>query len=147
MLLKISDVRQEAEHDCGAAAVEAVLRFHDVDPRRHSKVISLANAVDGMSPATVEAVLRSLGLAVLSGTMTAADLRHLCDTRRPVLCPTAHRGGHWVVVRGVARRRVHFHCPVDGPASLPIATWNTLWQDSTRAGHEYACWGICPSRS
>lgn len=144
MLLKIPDVRQATEHDCGAAAIEAVCRFHGVKDRGPAR---LANAVDGMSPATVEAVLRSLGLAVLSGTMTAGDLRHLADTGRPVLCPTAHRGGHWVVVRGVARRRVHFHCPIDGPGSLPVATWETLWSDSTRAGHEYASWGVCPSRS
>ena len=142
--LQIPDIRQRADYDCGAAALDAVCQFHGLRRRGPS---ALANAVQGMSPDTVEAVLRSLGLSVLSGAMTLADLRHLTQTGRPVLCPiTADAGGHWVVVAGVGYGRVSYHCPTHGPTKLPVAEWCLRWRDTSRAGMEFRKWGICASR-
>lgn len=143
MLLDIPDIRQQADYDCGAAALDAVLSFHGLRVRGP---VRLANAVQGMSPDTVEAVLRSVGLAVLSGTMTVGDLRHLTRAGRPVLCPVSAGGGHWVVVRGVARGRVHFHCPTRGPVHTPELHWVAEWVDTSRSGQTFSHWGICPQR-
>lgn len=86
-------------------------------------------------------------LSVLSGTMTVDDLRHLTRTKRPVVCPVTlpDGNGHWVVVRGVLRGRVHIHCPIFGPHAQPVAAWLSRWYDSTSKGHEYDRWGICPA--
>lgn len=143
MLLDIPDVRQREDFDCGAAALDAVARFYGL---RERGPVRLANAVQGMSPDTVEAWLRAVGFGVLSGTMTVADLAHLTKTGRPVLCPVARGGGHWVVVRGVFRNRVHFHCPTHGPDVAHEFDWVPAWRDETRAGHDYRHWGICPTR-
>lgn len=143
MLLAIPDVRQRDCYDCGDAAVQAAARFHGiadpVGPR-------LANAVQGTDPATVEAVCRRLGLSVLSGVMTVADLAHFTRTGRPVLCPVAALGGHWVVVRGVGRGRVYCHCPTAGPVSSRTAEWVAGWRDTSRSGHDYDRWGIAVGR-
>lgn len=139
-MLTIPDIRQREDYDCGAAALDAVASYWGLRARGPAK---LANAVHGMAPDTVEAVLRALGLSVLSGEMTVADLRHLTREGRPVLCPVAVRGGHWVVVRGVERGRVHVHCPIEGPAAWRLADWEAGWADSTR-GREFVRWGICP---
>ena len=145
-MLMIPDVRQTTDYDCGAAAVDAVAEFHGQRRRSLSGIKHIANPVQGMAPETVEAVLRSIGLTVLSGVMTVADLRHLTRTGRPVLCPVATGGGHWVVVRGVTRCRVHYHCPTHGPSSLPILSWESQWHGETRHGHGFERWGICPHK-
>lgn len=143
MLLDIPDIRQADDYDCGAAALDAIARFHGLRARGP---VALANPVQGMAPDTVEAVLRSLGLSVLSGTMTVDDLRHLTRSGRPVLCPVAHHGGHWVVVRGVERGRVYYHCPAAGPAVLREADWLAAWRDTSRTGQRFLQWGICPGK-
>lgn len=145
MILEIPDVRQATDYDCGAAAVDAVCAFHGLRKRGPSR---LANAVQGMCPSTVEAVLRSLGLSVLSGAMELSDLKHLTQTGRPVLCPitTEDDGGHWVVVAGVHRSMVWYHCPLAGMRKATVADWCLRWRDTSRAGQEFRKWGICPAR-
>jgi ABC-type bacteriocin/lantibiotic exporter with double-glycine peptidase domain len=138
VFLTLPDVRMRDSFDCGAACVEAAAAFWGV----RCRPARLANPAQGMAPDTVEAVLRSIGLAVLSGTMAAADLRHLTRTGRPVLCPTGLYGGHWVVVAGVARGRVHYHDPAAGPARLGLAAWDAAWGDTSRSGQAFARWGI-----
>lgn len=142
-MLTIPAILQATDYDCGAAALDAVAEFWGL---RKRGPVRLANPIQGMAPDAVEAVLRSLGLSVLSGTMTVGDLRHLTATGRPVLCPVALAGGHWVVVRGVARGSVHFHCPTTGPSKMREAEWLVDWRDNSRSGHWFDRWGICPAR-
>jgi ABC-type bacteriocin/lantibiotic exporter with double-glycine peptidase domain len=141
VLLTIPNVRQAAAHDCGAAAVSAVLQYHGLAPARW--LTRLANPVQGMSPDTIEAVLWDALGHVASGTMSVPDLKHFCNTRRPVLCPVTFADGlgHWVVVRGVVRGAVYYHCPTDGPEKMSVAKWEGIWHDST-PGSEYRTFGI-----
>lgn len=139
-MLTIPDVRQHDDYDCGTACVDAVLRFFGV--RTTAGVLGLANPVQGTSPDTVEALLRATGLPVLSGTLRVADLKYLTHSGRPVLCPVAISGGHWVVVAGVWRTTVYYHDPDEGPRAMPAGKWRDLWRDGTRAGHEFDRWGI-----
>ncbi len=133
VILDLPDIRQEAEHDCGAAAVAVVMQFHGLQSGRWVK--RLANPVQGMSPDTIEAVLWEAFGNVSRGTMTVDDLRHFANSQRPVLCPVTIDGsGHWVVSRGVAYRRVHYHDPISGPASMSIEAWGAAWQDFTVSG-------------
>lgn len=138
-MIDLPDVRQKKDFDCGHAAVAAVTDLFGL-PRPPD----LSNAVDGTSPDTAEAVLRRAGLRVLAGHMTVSDLKHLTDRGAPVLCPVVlpDQGGHWVVVRGVARRVVYYHDPEFGPRSLGVAKWLSAWDAETRAGRAYNGWGI-----
>lgn len=140
-MLTIPDVRQVADWDCGAACVAALFRFYGLPPA--AWVGKLANPIQGMSPDTAEALLRAAGLAVLSGSMTLPDLTYLTRSGRPVMTPIqSERTGHWVIVRGVSRGRVHFHCPTDGPRRLPALAWVDRWHDTTRFGVAYVRYGI-----
>lgn len=141
MLLTIPPVFQKNDHDCGSAALAAVLAYHGLQAASWLK--KLANPVQGMAPDTIEAVLWEAFGRVSRGTMTVGDLQHFTNTRRPVLCPVTIDGdGHWVVVRGVAYRKVHLHDPSRGAWSMPIADWREAWQDSTTAGVEYRNFGL-----
>lgn len=144
-MLTLPDVRQADDYDCGWAAVDAVAQYWGKRTRGPAK---LANRVQGMQPDTVEAVLRSLGFSVLSGTMYVGLLRELTAAGNPVLCPItlATEGGpvgHWVVVRGVARGRVHYHCPAAGPKATSYTKWVDAWRDSHRVS-QFDRWGVCP---
>lgn len=141
-LLTIPDIRQREDYDCGAACVAALLSFHG---RRWPAVWSLPNPVQGLAPDTVEAVLRAAGLSVASGSMRLADLRHYADSDRPVMCPVALHGGHWVIVRGVSARRVYYHCPTAGPTWVGARDWREVWHDTSRGGTSYPSYGIVAS--
>lgn len=144
MLLDIPDVRQAHDYDCGAAVIDAVSIYF---ARRRGTLFELANPVQGMAPDTVEAVLRSVGFSVLSGTMTPEDLKHFCNTGRPVLCPVSTHGGHWVVVRGVIGLGLVFiHCPIDGRLQLSADEWAGVWRDVSRSGQLFERWGIAVSK-
>jgi ABC-type bacteriocin/lantibiotic exporter with double-glycine peptidase domain len=142
MLLELPDVRQENGHDCGEAAACCVARFFGTALLTRS----LASPEDGTHPSALETVFRRAGFAVQAGTMTLADLKHHVAQGRPVLCCVAQHGGHWVVVRGVGRGKVYYQCPVDGPLSMRAAEFASQWADVTRAGHEFARWGIAVGR-
>ena len=135
-MLAIPDIRQAADYDCGDAVVDAVCRFYGLAGRSR-----LSNGVQGLSPDTLEAALRARNLKVL-GPMTLPDLKHLTKDR-PVICPTAIQGGHWLVVRGVTAKRVYFHDPASGVFHLPHESWIDNWRDVSRSGYEYDRWGIC----
>ena len=141
-MLELNGAMQKGDYDCGAACVDTVIRYYGI--RTSVAFLDLANPIQGLSPDSIEALCRKAGLSILSGTMTTDDLQHLTKRERPVLCPiTTPEGGHWIVVRGVARGRVYFHDPADGPRSLKLADWSAGWRDTSRAGHEYDRWGIC----
>lgn len=139
-MLNLPDIRQTTDYDCGAAAIDTVCRFYK---RRERGPVKLANHVQGMAPDTVEAVFRSLGFKLLSGTMTTRDLRSLALDRPVMCCINAETGGHWVTIRGVTRARVHFQCPVLGPTTLSIEHWEGIWHDRTSSGHHYDHYGLC----
>lgn len=128
-MLTIPDVRQRTDWSCGAACLAALFRFH----KRPAPgwVALLPNPDRGTSPDVMEAALHAgFGRPPLRGALDLADLRHLAATGRPVLCAVTWGGtGHWVVCRGVARGRVGYHCPTDGPGSMRAAEWLAGWRD------------------
>lgn len=141
-LLHIPDVRQRSDYGCGDAAVDAALGALGLARKRGTR---LSNPEQGMAPDTLAAVLRAAGCVVLAGPVVSgvAGLAHFAGAGCPVLCPVADHGGHWVVVRGVARGRVHYQCPLDGPGSRRVAEWLSAWHDSTsEGGHRFARWGV-----
>lgn len=141
MVLTIPDRRQRGDHECGRAALEAVFLYHGITPAKWLK--HLPNPVQGTSPDTVEAALWAVFGQVCRGTMDADALRYWTRRGRPVLTPITdpRHGGHWVVVAGVERGRVHVHCPVDGPKVFGAGEWARAWTDSA-AGVNFPRFGL-----
>jgi ABC-type bacteriocin/lantibiotic exporter with double-glycine peptidase domain len=71
-------------------------------------------------------------------------LRALTRVDVPVICAVRDDdgGGHWVVVRGVERGRVYFHCPLKGPRSRPEDEWVANWHDVGMLGDRFESYGI-----
>lgn len=139
-MLDTPDVRQKDDYRCGPVCMDCAFRL--LGARITASALDIASPIDGTHPAAIEHGFRAAGLNVCSGSMTVDDLKHHTRLGRPVLCSTAIFGGHWVVVRGVQRKRVYYHCPVEGRKSLPVDTWVGLWHDFERTGHAFVQWGI-----
>lgn len=139
-ILRLPGVLQRDAFSCGDASIATVLAFHRVvAPSK------LATPIDGTDPASIERHLRRIGLHVLSGSLHVDDLEHFCrQFRPPIVLATWPDGGdsHWVVVRGVSRGRVYFHCPIDGAESLRISEWDAIWHGSGKMGERYTRWGV-----
>lgn len=141
-LLEIPDVRQRSDYGCGDAAVDAALGALGLARKRGTR---LSAPEQGMPPDVLAAVLRASGCEVLAGPiLTGVDgLKHFAAAGCPAVCPVADHGGHWVVVRGVRRGRVHFHCPLSGPASKSVADWVAQWADvHGESGHRFERWAV-----
>lgn len=131
---------QSEDWDCGRAALRAALSVYG----RPLRLPDLSNPVQGTCPSTLEAIVRSLGLPAVSGNMRTDDLRHFTDLGRPVLCPIADHGGHWVVVVGTSGRAatVYYFDPSKGAASRRRSAWEAAWRDTDSKGTAYVNWGL-----
>lgn len=146
-LLDVPDVRQESDYDCGRACLKAVFAFWGEAFPKH--LSALTNQEQGTHPDTLSAILReSRRFELIDGSMSVDLLRMLTRNGWPVLVVLTPpgKGGHWVVVRGVARGRVYYHCPTHGRCSLPVASWEDAWDDRDRGNVGYWRWGVCPWR-
>jgi ABC-type bacteriocin/lantibiotic exporter with double-glycine peptidase domain len=127
-MLDIPDVRQGSGHDCGPAVFRAVVAFFGLKAPAPK-----ADPLAGLHPEYLEPLLREAGLQVLSGEMDTDDLKYHTRRGRPVVCLIRHGDtGHYVVASGVSRGRVHYHCPLSGPSSVPAAEWDARWTDRDR---------------
>jgi hypothetical protein len=65
--------------------------------------------------------------------MVVADLAHHTRLGRPVVCLVQSANmGHYVVVRGIARRRLSYHCPSNGPLIQGVSEFDARWFDQGR---------------
>jgi hypothetical protein len=135
VVLSVPDIRQGDTFDCGRACAKAVCLWWDV-PFRGGPT---CGEFDGTHPATMDGFFRVAGLSVLSGNMALEDLRHHVRLGRPVCCAVA---GHWVVVGGVERGKVHYHDPQEGPCKKKAPEFLTWWRDQDRFGTPYQQFGI-----
>jgi ABC-type bacteriocin/lantibiotic exporter with double-glycine peptidase domain len=140
MLLSLPPVIQAGEFDCGDAAARVVLQYHGI-----KATARMATPERGTSPEQIEAAFKRIGMKVVSGEMSIADLRHFCDTLRPVITVIHWPGeadSHYVCVRGVSRGWVYYHDVADGPGKKNVVEFLTAWRAAGRAG-VYRQWGIC----
>lgn len=140
-LLETPNVRQRADHDCGAAAFAILYRYHY--PRKPLPDWGeLADPVRGLGPDAIELFVRKEFPHTVIGHMDLPILRHLA-ARTPVLCIVTVGPGldHWVAVRGVTAQRVHTQDPADGRNSYTHTDWLAMWRDST-AGGIYPRWAV-----
>lgn len=148
-LLDLPDVRQEADWDCGPAAVEAACAFLGVGPSgRQAYVAGLgATPEAGTSPVAVAGFLASLGLAVTAKSkLEPVDLSRFFAAGQPVLCPCRPEGtaasGHWVAVIGTGLGQVFLHDPLLGRRMMPEADWLAIWKDVDAQGGTWERHGI-----
>jgi ABC-type bacteriocin/lantibiotic exporter with double-glycine peptidase domain len=138
-LLKLPDIRQVSDYDCGVAASKVVLAYLGHTQRPKLPV----TPIDGTDPRTIESAFRQLGLPVFSGQFDIPLLKHCAATDRPVICLVQQGGvGHYVVSAGVFRGTVFYQCPAEGPLSAKAASFLDSWHDADRFGTHFRCFGI-----
>lgn len=141
----LPDIRQRKAHDCGMGAWKIVHQWQTA--KRAVPTPDLSNAIQGLDPATLESKIRvGLSWNVVAGEMLVDDLRHYCDTLRPVICLITRDfdgepSGHYVVVAGVYRGKVYYHDPYDGPHATRVDDWCQSWHDRGRYA-DFPNWGL-----
>lgn len=142
VLLPIKPATQKGEHDCGAAALTMLFRFHRRRPP--ADLAALCCPQDGISPDTIRAVLlREWGHA-LSGRLTVGLLEGCVWDRKPVLCAITYpewTTSHWVVVNGLTVKTVSFVCPLEGQRRVSLDEWAAVWRD-VPAASPWQRWGV-----
>lgn len=130
-MLTLPDLRQRDGFSCGPTSAAIVLQHLG---RTSPRSFPSCSPVDGTDPLALVPVFRRAGLAVQSGEMSIADLRHHTRQGRPVVCLVQMDGsyGHYVVVGGVWRRRVYYQCPTRGPWSESATVFASRWWDMGR---------------
>jgi len=129
-VLTLPDLRQTDSHSCGRVARDVAVSFFG---RRAPRRPPSSSPVDGTDPLALVAEFRLLGFHVQSGEMDLIDLKHHTAAGRPVVVLTRLGDeGHYQVVAGVARGRVRYQCPANGPGSEPAAAFLARWWDVGR---------------
>ena len=142
MLLDLPNVIQSTSTSCGDAAVACLLKYLNINASVH-----MSSTIDGVGPRTIEGKLRTLGLVVVSGSMTVDDIRHYCNHGRPVILlvrwdEDEPENSHYIVSRGVSRGRVYYHDVADGRDSITIPEFERQWHAIGELGEKYIHWGI-----
>jgi len=139
MKLILPDLRQTTGYTCGLTCARIIYDFLGVRGK-----LPAATPHDGTDPMALESAFRVSGLSVQSGTMDLRDLWHHTRQGRPVVCLVTYQGcGHYVVVGGVERNRVHYQCPEIGPSAEYASEFEKKWQDlSHRWGHDFKHHGV-----
>jgi ABC-type bacteriocin/lantibiotic exporter with double-glycine peptidase domain len=146
-MITLSDVRQKSQYDCGVVAVKVLLRALGKRLTPENTKALATTPIDGTDPRAIEALLRKLGLHVLSGEMTWNDLVYFTQTR-PVICLITYAGvGHWVVASGIKDGKMHYQDPSGGPLYVGKKKWHEMWRDIDRLGAVYRQWGITAWRN
>lgn len=148
-LLDLPDVRQEADWDCGPAAVEAACSFLGVGPKGRAAYVEGLGATPeaGTSPDAVASFLARQGLAVTAASgLEVSDLSRFFAAGQPVLCPCRPDGsaasGHWVAVIGVGLGQVFIHDPAQGRRMMPEDDWLAIWKDADATGQAWERHGV-----
>jgi ABC-type bacteriocin/lantibiotic exporter with double-glycine peptidase domain len=144
VILDLPTRLMESDHDCGRACARSVLAFHG---RRGVECFQV-DPLDGIDPGALERAYRSLGLPVIAGNFDLDSLRHFTRAGWPVQVAIQSGGdGHWVVVKGVSRNRVHVMDPEkDGRQFYTSGEFLDLWSDGTRHGASFVRWGLAVGR-
>jgi ABC-type bacteriocin/lantibiotic exporter with double-glycine peptidase domain len=148
-MLVYKDLRQQKAHTCGPVAARIVAA--NLGTRYTEEFLEdrfLCSSLDGTDPRSISAFFRSESFSVLDGQMEVADLHYFTKNNRPVIALVTFGGvGHYIVVRGVARKRVYYQDPYDGPASMPTESFSESWLAENYLGANFSSWGIVIWRS
>lgn len=131
-------VKQRDAHSCGAAVFKCVTAYWEGKGRR---IVSHPHY--GTHPDALELAFHAAGYHVLAGGMDLDQLKYTTARGWPVVCLVKANGeGHWVVVRGVVRSRVHVMDPDTGLRSMSAADWQANWSDYDRRGTVFRQYGL-----
>lgn len=134
-------IRQESEHDCGAAALAMVLAHWgvpDVAPQIRRSIVRTDPR--GASAGDLRRFARDKGLRAYLISGRDADLTREIEAQRPVLVGlfqryTGHRAlSHYEVVVGInpSTHRLLLLDPGRGPREDEIGSFDHEWQDAGR---------------
>lgn len=143
-MLAVEPVYQKDDWTCGRAALAMLFKFYKTPVPRDLEYFCSPD--EGIQPDAVKAILHRQYGHYTSCRMTVGILRGYIRDGKPVLTPIVWdeknpQESHWVVVRGVTPRRVHYVCPLEGFRSRSIDEWMKFWYGwGGLVG--YFCWGV-----
>jgi ABC-type bacteriocin/lantibiotic exporter with double-glycine peptidase domain len=142
VVLDLPLVRQDELHECGLAALTALVRYwgNDLGAERRAELAALAEANEGLSGAQLRAALEAEGWEVwiYSGELAGSPiaLRHQVDEGRPPLVMISPDGDthHYCLVLGydLTMRSVLLLDPRRGRIAMDEARFSEAWERSRR---------------
>lgn len=116
--LDIPDIRQETDHDCGAACIRAVLAFFGQDRSEADCIEALGTTHEtGTSSEAMVKYLNQCGLKVeLLNHLGGDQLQEHTANGKPIIA-LVNEGTHWVVACGGEGDSVTYHDPLKGRSS------------------------------
>jgi predicted double-glycine peptidase len=159
--LNLPNVRQANGYTCGAAALQAVLRYFGKGGDLGEEELAArlgTTSENGTSPAAILRVAREHGLiATMREHMTIADLEDYVARGVPVIVDyqawaeqpnhdytNDWENGHYSVVVGVDRRNVYLEDPsiLGARGRIPRAEFEARWHDQETPSERYHRMGI-----
>jgi ABC-type bacteriocin/lantibiotic exporter with double-glycine peptidase domain len=134
-------VRQQGRSDCGAAALEMVIRYWQPQASPADLRSALGPVVEdrGIEAGTMREVARSHGLSAYIVEGAPTDLVHEVDAGRPTIVGLVRRSGrrvfsHYEVVVGVneGRRLLLVADPQDGWQEIEMEDFLRQWDPAHR---------------
>lgn len=158
-ILPVPLIQQVTDYDCGATAVQAVLRYYGVKATTAELIHRMGtNAEHGTAPYRIVRCLWDFGFSLRAGRMDIPEVEAWLDNGVPVILdlqawaddPTVNytvslTEGHYVVAMGYDDQFVYFSDPAVGEmVKLTRAELEARWHDTTH-GVLYDHFGIAVS--
>jgi predicted double-glycine peptidase len=123
-MLKVPDLRQGFDYDCGVKSTQTVLAYYGIDERADHLEEQLKTGEEGTYATEIVRVLKEHGLQVVDGTMTIDSLKEALLAGFPVIVSLqawaddentdytkTNKEGHFVVAIGFNGNKVYFEDP------------------------------------
>jgi len=155
-ILRLPELRQSYDYDCGANALESIFQYYGLDIREDIIIKEAKTKKPGTPPEGIINSIKKHGLKCRSGEFTLEQLKKFIDRKIPVILliqawtdqkkvnwKKDWKDGHYVVAVGYDKKKIYF----DDPCSVFTAylTYDELekrWHDIDTKRKKYIHFGI-----
>ncbi len=155
-LLKLPQLKQIYEYDCGATVLQSVLGYFGIEVKPHKIRKHAGTNKDGTLIVGITVTLAKHGLKYTSKQMTVREVTHFLDTGIPVILllqawttkknvnwETDWSDGHYVAAIGYDKKKMIFADPWSFTHTyLTFDELKKRWHDKDPRGKKHINWGI-----
>jgi hypothetical protein len=163
-ILEFPDSRQSTNFSCGAACVQAVLKYYGIEIREDILIEGMGVLPTNVEPSGVrpDIILKFFekkGLKHSTGTMTIKEITDFIDKDIPIITPiqawnelyekkdvdySGWKDGHYVIAIGYTKDELIFDDPslMNNRGFLSFDEFKNRWHDQDSIGKKYVNFGM-----